>query len=134
MPKTFELGPLQREWIRCLRSKEWKQGVRRLCREVDGVVRYCCLGIACEVAKANGVGLVEEHLNDTGEWEFNGAVSVLPECVRRAMKFRGTAGDLLHASLDKHEYLTEANDCGASFKQIADFAEKHPEAVFTGPA
>ena len=127
-----ELGPLQREWIRCLRSKEWKQGQAFLCREQNGEVRYCCLGIACEVAAANGIS-VEQNQGGSGVWHFDSRDGSLPVVVKIAMKFRGNCGGLTQP-MKKFMYLDAANDAGVKFKTIADFVEANPEAVFTEPA
>jgi hypothetical protein len=46
-----------RKWIAALRSGEFKQGTGRL-YSADVVTlekRYCCLGVACEVAERDGV-------------------------------------------------------------------------------
>jgi hypothetical protein len=37
-------------------------------------------------------------------------------------------------NLKGHGALTQANDSGVTFKQIARFVEAHPEAVFSEPA
>lgn len=42
-----------RKWVDALRSGEFKQGTGRL-RTGDS---YCCLGVACEIAKREGVDL-----------------------------------------------------------------------------
>lgn len=131
--KKQPLGPLQAEWIRCLRSKEWKQGRNFLCAETESGVSYCCLGVACEVAAANGVEVKQER-RDGGIWDFDSRDGALPSSVRLAMKFRGACGGLTHPMNDRFMFLDAANDAGVKFKVIADFVEAHPEAVFTEPA
>lgn len=42
-------------WIKALRSNKYKQGRSQLKRGRDKDVRYCCLGVLCEVAKGEGV-------------------------------------------------------------------------------
>lgn len=45
-------------WAEALESGDYEQGVGALCAvNSDGVARFCCLGVATEVAIANGVAL-----------------------------------------------------------------------------
>jgi hypothetical protein len=56
-------------WVQALESGQYKQGQNSLARETkastwykpwtwsDTKTRYCCLGVACEVARQNGVNL-----------------------------------------------------------------------------
>lgn len=45
-----------RKWVDALRSGQYHQGNGRLkYKDNDNVVKHCCLGVACEVAIANGV-------------------------------------------------------------------------------
>jgi hypothetical protein len=50
---------LKKEWLRRLRSDEYKQGTARLCGiETTGdeeVKRFCCLGVATDMAAEEGV-------------------------------------------------------------------------------
>ena len=46
---TQEQENLVVEWIKALRSGEYKQGKHALCSVVEGENRYCCLGVLCEV-------------------------------------------------------------------------------------
>lgn len=41
--------------VDALRSGEFKQGVMGLAFQYNDYVKYCCLGVACEVALRNGV-------------------------------------------------------------------------------
>lgn len=49
------------KWLEALRSGSFVQGKGRLKYNIDGGVKYCCLGVACDVAIANGVVL---NVND----------------------------------------------------------------------
>ncbi len=46
-----------RLWVAALRSGEFAQGRKRLAQSGDGGAtwRYCCLGVACELAIRHGV-------------------------------------------------------------------------------
>jgi hypothetical protein len=138
--KPQVLGPLQKEWVRCLRSKAFKQ-TRGCLFRLDGVAKgetipNCCLGVACLVAEANGVTL--QFVDVRSQLIVNGKGSVLPEPVVEKMRFHNHWG-FLHSPIvtDDNQTcveLTEANDNGVTFKEIADFVEANPEAVFAGPA
>lgn len=140
--KKQKLGPLQKEWVRALRSGKFKQAIGRLIAIPKGTLQgdelpCCCLGVACMVAHANGTRL---HFEEIGHYGINGYVQIdneasfLPQVVMRRMKFRSEYGALAKLFAGKKQ-LTEVNDyTGKTFKQIARFVEQNPEAVFTGPA
>lgn len=59
----FDVGPLEgihflrlELWAGALESGEFRQGRGRLCSDT---ARYCCLGVACEVAMRNGLPLTK---------------------------------------------------------------------------
>jgi len=43
---------IKKEWIKALRSGEYKQGKGKLCRSEDGgeTYQYCCLGVLIDIA------------------------------------------------------------------------------------
>lgn len=53
-----------RKWVTALRSGNYAQGVGRLEYQEDGKSLYCCLGVACRVAIADGVVLPERASSD----------------------------------------------------------------------
>ncbi len=120
------LGPLQDEWLQALESGLYQQCTSLLfspgfdCRE-----SYCCLGLASQVCESHGT-----RLDETNE-------ELLENSVQRRMKFRSEDGGI--ESEDKPQLhgkraLSEANDDGATFRQIAAFVREDPSRVFTGPA
>lgn len=54
---------IKEKWIAALRSGDYKQGKSYLAKKgVDGVIRYCCLGVLCEIAVEEGVAQrFDEH-------------------------------------------------------------------------
>lgn len=54
---------VQAAWVKALRSGEFEQGTARLASEgvTDGRVRYCCLGVLCELAHRAGVVETRNH-------------------------------------------------------------------------
>src|SRR4029077_12689635 len=74
------------KWIEALRSGTYKQGnmYLHMCTE-DGVHKYCCLGVACEVAIENGVEIstrLRNHLVSGGTQKiYDEETSTLPDSV-----------------------------------------------------
>lgn len=109
--------------IAALRSGEFPQ-TRGCLRDMDG---YCCLGVACEIFRRE---------TDTGEWcwdeteqrfKFQSAShrdsAVLPWIVEEWL-----SAESRNLEYDKGPYvktsLSEKNDRGFSFNEIADILEK----------
>lgn len=138
MAEKQALGPLQTEWIRRLRSGEYRQAKKRLKAEGG----YCCLGIACEVAAPliggefrlppahRGLRLPGEEHFIIGDRHHSAA---LPVQVLDALKFKGCA---LGSTGTEGDFctLSNANDRGKTFAEIADWVEANPEKVFSEPA
>lgn len=72
------------KWIDALLSNRFKQGSGKLRTESKGIVRHCCLGVACEVAMENGVVLEIGELpevymgEDMTYYTFDGQSGFLP--------------------------------------------------------
>lgn len=131
---TQPIGPNQRKWLDALRSGEYRQCDSRL--ELAG--GYCCLGVACVLFGASR----EEHAPDFEDDQplvlFNGRDDFAPQEIVEALGLRTEDGMVKGrmTSDDEskcEESLAEANDDKWTFKQIADFCEAHPEAVFVEP-
>jgi hypothetical protein len=71
-----------RKWVKALRSGEYRQGAEALARvEPDGVLSYCCLGVACEAAIKDGLEL-RSYVSESGQKSFDGCLSYLPVLVQ----------------------------------------------------
>jgi hypothetical protein len=47
---------IKRDWITALRSGDYEQGTGQLAfQQLDGAVKYCCLGVLCDLAVKAGV-------------------------------------------------------------------------------
>jgi len=106
-----------------LRSGEYKQGAGFLSR--DG--KYCCLGVACEVAIKSGLSV--EVVIDTGispkVWYDNEA-HYLPKSVQKFFGFTSPYGEY-----GPGRSLPGDNDTrGLTFSEIADLIESNPEGLF----
>lgn len=139
---------VRRRWVEALRSGEYQQTIGVL-SELDGdrVVGNCCLGVLCELARADGLDLSidarreersEGHLSVAVDARsYDGESTMPPQSVAEwagseqpryeDWKVRreetGTYGEA-------HPSLADQNDRGATFDQIADLIENDLDAVF----
>lgn len=123
----------QKLWVQALRSGKYMQ-----CHGVLGdVTGYCCFGVACEVAIENGIP-VERGKNDDG-LTFNGHKVHAPDHVVTWLGLVAVNGTFERGSLgglhgpfgkDGRCCLTNENDRGATFEQIAAIIESEPEGLF----
>lgn len=119
---------IKARWVTALRSGEYQQGTGALVAPgEDGVTRYCCLGVLCELAAMDGAtrrwpgggyGFSPARSSstylpgDVVEWAGLGHYN--PEVVTRHDKeFRSL------------EPLSRLNDIGHSFTEIAALIEEH---------
>jgi len=117
------------ELVAALRSGKYKQGILQLRNKDD---KFCCLGVACDISGASW-----EKLN--GIWTVDGEENILPAKVQHYFGFQSFNGtptvknlfkdDDPISSLAEGSCLTEANDAGWTFEQIADFIEQNWESL-----
>lgn len=100
------------KWVEELRSEEREQGTGHL-RQGD---KYCCLGVYCEF-----VAEITPQVSLPNEiFEFNGAREFLPDSV--AEDFGWNDNPSVYIDGVRHP-LSELNDSGMTFSQIADIIE-----------
>lgn len=121
-----------RKWVAALRSGEYNQCQMRLHIEGDG---YCCLGVACEVFIKEGGKLTKfiqedpNHLRTGNIASYDGSYGVLPKSVTKWLGLAHPDGQYID-KMSKISGLTDLNDCGATFKEIADLIESEPKGLF----
>jgi hypothetical protein len=110
-------------WVAALRSGDYRQGTGRLRRgDLPDGVRYCCLGVLCELARTAGVveltstGAYRAPSGEDGVTPFKG---VLPPSVRRWAGLTDADPRVAGAALS-----TWNDHRGASFGRIADLLER----------
>jgi hypothetical protein len=109
-----------RLWVDALRSGEYEQG--RMVLASKG--KYCCLGVACEVAIRNGVKMKVHHGVVT---HYDKHRADLPPAV---VDWLGLAAhspsvDIVVGDGMERQYLTELNDLvEMPFAEIADAIER----------
>lgn len=67
-------------WVRALQSDRFAQGKGALKMTRMGSTTYCCLGVACEIARENGV-ILRERTDELGSIWFDERHGVLPKTV-----------------------------------------------------
>lgn len=124
----ISLNENAKKWVRALRSGIFQQGQNYLRQEnfedntkPDG---FCCLGVACELAILDGVNVHRRKRDE--HYTYNDSSGVLPDPVLEWLGLNSPEG-----SFDSYaNSLTQMNDSGKSFLEIADFIESNPEHLF----
>jgi hypothetical protein len=134
---------IKQQWIKALRSEEYKQGQECLHNPSDNT--FCCLGVLCDLYvkdhpditwdesleckglndKLNGGYLIKEV--DSGGRLINGYMGYLPSVVVKWAEIEEPAevfGDVIVKRYSgEHISLTELNDIGAPFTLISEYIE-----------
>ncbi len=114
-------------WCQALESGEYVRGTNCLKRVGKEGFSYCCLGVACEVAKTIGVPLEESvSLNSVA---FNGRQTNVPTIVRDLFGLRTHQGEFFD-EWGVPDFLTNRNDTGTPFKEIAALIRSRPKGLF----
>ena len=121
-------------WITALRTgqfpdgREFVQGQGMLVQRRQGVMEYCCLGVACELFIPETFGGNEESCWLMG---YGGETESLPRFLAERMGL-SIMGDYNSPALGVdvpldggYCSLAGMNDLDISFEEIADFLEKH---------
>lgn len=115
MTRPFTYTPEQEAWLHDLETTKTKQAIGILHSRKGLKNSYCCLGRACVVLK------VERTIEDK-RIEYEGSDQVLSYAARDRLHLFSTNGH------DKrsNSTLTELNDKGMSFKEIAKTVRSDP--------
>ena len=120
------------EWENWLRANPDKQGVGSL-RPSEN--RFCCLGVACEISQLSRWGIEpREFGHSPGPRFYMGKNNILPAPVMEyyGLPFNQGFEFLIWLGVDSREmqatYLTDLNDSGFTFSQIADIITYWREA------
>lgn len=129
---------IKARWVEALRSGDYKQTEGYLNVDVyngsgedDG---YCCLGVLCELAVADGV-ITKKRVADSSYMQFGDEdfedwdYSVLPISVMKWAELDVSNPCVNTSDPEKEEFqewqpLSEPNDNGATFEEIADWIER----------
>lgn len=119
------------EWVRRLRSDEYKQGNGALCHvKVDGTKQYCCLGVLTEYAVENDIVKSVIQHPTRGDIEYDDAAGALPMSVSKWVGI-SDSDPSIHMELESggngREWypLSYLNDISRlSFQEIANHIEE----------
>jgi hypothetical protein len=110
-----------KKWVAALRSGEYRQGKNYL----NNAGKFCCLGIACELASQEGVTTKKVAFRDNHEvLPYDGNVLSLPTSVKKWLGLRLELGQYGNGS------LAHLNDTDKTFAEIADVIESEPVGLF----
>lgn len=121
-----------KKWVAALRSGKYKRGKEQLglvVNEKTMATKYCCLGVACELALKAGV-VKKKFVGEGGLVTYDGHSSWLPPAVQEWLGLRKDNGEFVPKKRQKRDSLAELNDSGKSFSYIADFIEREPPGLF----
>jgi hypothetical protein len=127
-------------WVKALRSGIYRQG--------KGVLRttsneFCCLGVACDLAVKAGVLKEDATLNSSPSLSLNSTSGPdgfyygecadsskfgLPVAVREWLGISGEG--IFSEPINECRYLSDLNDHGFTFEQIAKVITSEPEGLF----
>jgi hypothetical protein len=124
---------IAKKWVAALRSGEYRQSKSQL-RRGDG---FCCLGVLCELAAKEGVGQWNGTAFTTDRMHMGGDfvdfvnhrdVHYLPHGVTGWACVQSKDPQVLDDNNGK-SHLSELNDNGFTFDQIATIIEKQAEML-----
>lgn len=101
-------------WLDALESGEYKQVRGKLWNYDQENPKYCCLGVACDVA--NELGIRKLDLDDADDWN-----EMLPKSMAKFMGIQvdGHFIESIRHRGKRYITLTGLNDSGVKFKTIA---------------
>lgn len=127
---------LVEKWLAALRSGKYQQGTQHLCSIENGQKNYCCLGVLLDVANIKGrtsVGYIDNVMDFNGDTATLTNNRLLPseDGGFRPHDLSITGQNFCYNLLSKYNIrisymvtcLTEINDAGASFDEIAKLIE-----------
>jgi hypothetical protein len=118
-----------KKWIAALRSGKYAQG-RAMLNSMD--MKFCCLGVACEVAIQAGVPVKKEPGLYGQKFNYDTSFTVLPLSVQRWLGLASASGHFKQGGDCRS--LVALNDGGLyTFNDIADIIESIPEGLFSEP-
>ncbi len=103
----------KKKWIEALESGEFTQYSGRL-RANHGDA-YCCLGVLATVADPEGWEIWEDPSHDIHPYSHRGTCSILSTKFRKDM----------HITKEEQRKMSDMNDEGASFKDIAEWIREN---------
>ena len=129
MENKFEMGPLQKEWVKTLREHPERQHTRSLGFKDEEGWHLCCLGQLYVLAVGEENALVDGIVACNGDEKVLSGMYL--ECGLNNNTGSLKGGFYTHKDQSKSWMLSAMNDKGATWPEIADFIEANPSKVFT---
>ena len=109
------------KWVAALRSGKYQQGINVL-RKGD---KFCCLGVACDLIdpdawESTNITVMVPGMKWPGAWESTSTYNIFG--------WQGLTAktvDLPFIGISDAETLSNINDSGYTFEEIADYIEGH---------
>lgn len=124
-------------WVAALRSKEYKQGRKALCKLVKESPLYCCLGVACDLYRKEVQGTWGSSESSLPTYRTFTAVKgdsegeLLPNAVAKWLGLASIDGLFFFEGGHDGATLVGINDTkGSTFNKIANLIEAEPEGLF----
>ena len=116
----------RKELVKALRSGAYHQGEGNLRKDNF----HCCLGVACEISELGNWKPVEDQEDSiTYSYDIRSFIQnsgVLPVPVQNYFGFKSEGGNLPRTQ----QALTDMNDSGVPFDEIADVIEEREDELF----
>lgn len=130
MNGKFEMGPLQKLWVKSLREHPERQmsGALGVIDHQTGTYQARCLG-ELKMCALRSIG--ENPFNVFYRSIMDGADTASLSVSYEDFGLYGPLGYFDGAALKGNISLANANDAGITWPEIADFIEQNPTAVFT---
>lgn len=121
---------IAQRWVDALRSGDYEQGKERLARKgADGKTKFCCLGVLCEIALADGIverksydGDEDTYYRTVGDADDESCTS-LPLAVREWAGLGWRPGGVVDPQITSEVYTDgDGYECPASFVDLNDSA------------
>lgn len=120
IPADFDKDAFIREWVRALRSGKYRQGKQRL-KTSKG--RFCCLGVACDLLAAKGIGSWVTPVKQSYSLNNDNESSLeLPPAVAKALGL-DVQNNAVFKCTDQGELALLNDDESYTFAEIADTIE-----------
>lgn len=105
---------IKSKWVAALRSGEYKQ-TQHILKDHVG---HCCLGVLCEISKAETGFGIPENLDEASKDHHQ----LLGPTVMKWADLPYVKGDVVLIG-NTRDYLADVNDAGYTFTEIADAIE-----------
>lgn len=113
-------------WVKALESGKYRQWRGALTQIKGKRMKHCCLGVACLLYSKQIEKLVVTTAAD--KRQYDGEEAILPPKVAEALGLNHADSEFTNGKVKCQ--LSELNDNGHSFKEIAELIRSQPPGLF----